>query len=125
MLLELITVRIRRRAADLTLESLLGASPTDVIVPIATEMTLHLAVALGIGTLLAVCALFLLPVFASDIVLGSNFHELRWEMMDLVHTRSIWFLLVEVVALPVVALLASALALHHRPLWMAWPRRAR
>ena len=104
LIIELVRRRARRRAGELRLETLLGASNVDIIVPFATEILVCLFAGLVLASLCTLLLPSVLEVLAPQtyghaafLTLRSELHRLLWSLGPLV-------LVLEVLTAPLVAL---------------------
>lgn len=102
VLVELVERRSQRRAREVELEELLGASATDTVAPFVTEMTAFLLVALVVASLIALVAYAVLPWFSSAFAQGS-FLALRRELTHLLWAFGLPLLFLEILLVPVLA----------------------
>lgn len=103
MILEWVTRNTANRGHELLLEHLLGASPLTVLVPFAAEVGLLLVAGTVIATGIVVAFIMLLPVFMPALALESAFRQLQTEMGPLLFTYLPLFLLIEIIAMPILA----------------------
>lgn len=107
MILEWVTRNTANRGHELLLEHLLGASPISVLLPFAAEVGLLLIAGTVIGTATVVALIALLPVFMPAIALESAFRQLQSEMIPLLSTYLPLFLLIELIAMPILAFIGT------------------
>lgn len=114
VVLEWVSRNAVRREQELLLEHLLGAPPLAVLLPFAFEMTILLAAATLIGAAVAGAFVALLPVFMPALALDVPFRLLQTELMPMLFTVFPLILLVEIIAMPLLALGGTALGVRAR-----------
>lgn len=103
VILEWVTRTASRRGQELVLEHLLGAPGSAVLLPFAMEMTILLMAGTLIGTILVLAFINLLPVFMPAIAMEAPFRMLQTELMPLLLSVFPLIVLVELIAMPVLA----------------------
>lgn len=112
--LEWVSRNAVRRGQELLLEHLLGASPTTVLLPFASEMTIFLATATVLGSLIVAAFLVLLPIFMPAFALEAPFQLLQSHMRPVLLGIFPLIVLAEIIVMPLLALAGTMLGIRSR-----------
>ncbi len=111
---ELIRHRAASRSDEVLVERLVGATPASIALPFVIEAIVLLLIAIVLSVIVLLALIFLLPFVIPDLQMGGALVELRTQVTPLISTVLPLWVLLEILATPLLGAFGAWLGVHRQ-----------